>query len=98
LRKIAEQEIEKIFHISLIERKNKYDYKLYFSDNIMLETFELSEGRDYPPLYLTDGKDNEVLDIGLLCDFRTREGARKDSEAQVSGISGLPPGSARRKI
>jgi hypothetical protein len=70
LRKFIKQEIENAVDILLIEKKNKYDYKLYFSKNIILETFELSEGRNDPPLYLTDKEAKVVLDINLLCDYK----------------------------
>jgi hypothetical protein len=70
LKEIVEREIENTVDILLIERKNKYDYQLFFSRNIVLETFELIEGGDHPPLYLTDKEDKKVLDINLLCDYK----------------------------
>jgi hypothetical protein len=70
LRKIVEQKIVNAVDILLIEKMNKYDYRLHFSKGIILETFELSEGRDSPPLYLTNKENKEVSDINLLCDYK----------------------------
>jgi hypothetical protein len=72
LSKIAIQEMENTIEILLIEKKSKYDYGLYFSQNIILETFELREDEDGvdPPLYLTDKENKEVLDINLLCNYK----------------------------
>jgi hypothetical protein len=70
LREMVKEEVENVVDILFIEKLNKYDYRLYFSKNIILETFELSEGRDDPPLYLTDKEAKAVLDINLLCDYK----------------------------
>jgi hypothetical protein len=70
LRKIVEQKIVNTVDILLIEKRNRYDYKLFFTRNIILETFELSEGRDGPPLYLTDKENKVVLNINLLCNYK----------------------------
>jgi hypothetical protein len=73
LYKIAEQKMENVIDILLIKKINKYDYRLYFSEDIILETFELAEGENDPPIYLTDNEDKKVLDINLLCDYKEIE-------------------------
>jgi hypothetical protein len=92
LYKIAEQEMENVIDILLIEKMNKYDYRLHFSENIILETFELVEDGDDPPLYLTDKENKAVLDINLLCDYmEAHPNNSSDSKSEMrSRPKGMP--------
>jgi hypothetical protein len=72
LSKIVSEEMENVINVSFIEKRNKYDYRLYFSNNITLETFEAGERTDDidSPLYMTDKENKKILDINLLCNYK----------------------------
>jgi hypothetical protein len=71
LTKLAEETIENVISIISIERLNKHDYRVFFSNNIILETFGLSSNRVHDSLYLTDKNNKGIDDINLFCTYNT---------------------------
>jgi hypothetical protein len=72
LTKLVEETLENVISIISVERLDKHDYRVFFSNNIILETFALKTNIVYAPLYLTDKNNKGIDDINLFCTYHEK--------------------------
>lgn len=69
LSKKIQSELENVISIQNIERVNQYDYKLFFDQKIIIETFLLESGASKNCLFITDRLGKEINNIDLFCKY-----------------------------